>query len=133
MTILNPSCGITWNEYTFINSPFGFTGVIYGYEGSTAQEYANNFGRRFKAISDPAQRALGDVNGDGVVNAEDANEVLIAAAKYGTSGKTGLSEEDAAAADIDDNSLINANDANAILRYATAVGTGGKEKITDFV
>ena len=67
---------------------------------------------------------LGDVNLDGSVNAKDASEVLIAAARIGTGQKTGLSESRQKAADADHNGNINAVDATWILRYAAAIGTG---------
>ena len=78
-------------------------------------------------------RELGDVNGDGVINAKDANYVLIAAAKIGTNQDSGLSKEAYDAADVNGDKSINAKDANSILRYAAAVGTGQNPKITDFV
>ena len=79
------------------------------------------------------KHALGDVSGDGVINAKDANYVLVAAAKIGTKQDSGLSKEAYEAADVNGDKSINAKDANSILRYAAAVGTGQNPKITDFV
>lgn len=78
------------------------------------------------------KRALGDVDGDKAVNANDATAVLIAAAKNGTGSGTGLSPEEFEAADVDQNKLVNANDATAILRYAAAVGTGNQKDISAY-
>lgn len=55
ITILNPDCEIYDDEYTISNgidennNPY-FNGTIYGYEGSTAQTYAENCGYNFEAI-----------------------------------------------------------------------------------
>ena len=66
---------------------------------------------------------LGDVNDDGSINAKDANEVLIAAARIGTGQDSGLIETQQKAADVDQDGNINAEDAAWILRYAAAAGT----------
>ena len=66
---------------------------------------------------------LGDVNDDGSINAKDANEVLIAAARIGTGKASGLTETQQKAADVDQDGNINAEDAAWILRYAAAAGT----------
>ena len=67
---------------------------------------------------------LGDVNGDGYINAKDANAVLLAAARIGTGNDSGLTEAQQKAADADQDGSINSVDAAWILRYAAAVGTG---------
>ena len=69
--------------------------------------------------------ALGDLNGDGLVNASDAADVLIAAAKLGAAGEHGLTEAQAAAADLNADGVINASDAALILGYAAYIGAGG--------
>ena len=79
--------------------------------------------------SDP----LGDVNLDGIVNAKDANLVLIAAAKLGTGSVSDLTERQEKLADVNLDGEINAKDANVILRYAAAVGTGLIVEISEFV
>ena len=70
------------------------------------------------------QYLLGDVNDDGCINARDANEVLIAAARIGTGQDSGLSETHQKAADVDQDGSINAVDAAWILQYAAARGVG---------
>ena len=59
ITFLNPDCIIGDEELSYFdnsqtisNSNGGFTGTIYGYNGSTAQEYAEKHGYKFKSISD---------------------------------------------------------------------------------
>ena len=78
----------------------------------------------FETVLTSAFPDLGDVNGDGSINAKDANEVLIAAAKIGTGWESGLSDAQQKAADVDHDGSINAVDAAWILRYAAAFGTG---------
>lgn len=68
--------------------------------------------------------ASGDVNLDGSINAKDATEILIAAAKAGTGQDIGLTDVRQKAADVNSDGSINAMDANWILRYSAAVGTG---------
>ena len=77
--------------------------------------------------------ALGDVDGNGSINANDATAVLIAASKLGTGNDSGLSAEAMAAADVNLDQAVNAKDATVILRYAAAIGVGKDVKISDFV
>ena len=139
VTVLGPGCNIKFEENTFINSPGYFNGYFYGYEGSTVKEYAKKFGRRYLVITDPSQRALGDVNGNGYVNAKYAALVLQYAAAIGV-GETpdmlvyqNARAENAAKyfAETNADGAINAKDANSILRYAAAVGTGVEINIWD--
>ena len=48
MTIKNPECEINDSEDTISN-----TATIYGYKGSTAEKYANKYGRDFVALDEP--------------------------------------------------------------------------------
>ncbi|WP_297959044.1 leucine-rich repeat protein [uncultured Ruminococcus sp.] len=45
--------------------------VIHGYEGSTAEAYANMYGLKFEAIDDTKLYKNGDINGDGQFNVGD--------------------------------------------------------------
>lgn len=47
ITILNPDCSIYDSQYTILD-----TATIYGYENSTAQAYAEKYGRTFVAITE---------------------------------------------------------------------------------
>jgi hypothetical protein len=74
--ILNPECKIYNSEDTICDSVIEATGqchyngIIYGYEGSTAQIYAEKYSYAFAALdSMPVQ---GDVNADGILNVADA-------------------------------------------------------------
>ncbi len=66
MTFLNPECKI---ENTDITLPESAT--IYGYEGSTAQTYAENFGRNFIPL------VYGDADSDGEVKMADVIRVML--------------------------------------------------------
>ena len=83
--------------------------------------------------SEEPAAALGDVNGDGEVNAADASELLIAAAAIGAGDDSLLTEELLAVGDINKDGIVNASDAAAILQYAAELGAGNADAvITDF-
>ncbi len=86
------------------------------------------------AMSDAATETLGDLNGDGTINASDAALILIAAATVGAGKASGLTEAQKTAADVNGDGTFNASDAAIVLIFAAAVGAGDtKAKITDFV
>lgn len=74
-------------------------------------------------VSAQAAGILGDVDGNSIINAEDATEILKEAARRGA----GTVNKDAAfeaAADVNKDGKITADDALEILKYASKVGTG---------
>ncbi|MDE6538560.1 MAG: leucine-rich repeat protein [Ruminococcus sp.] len=74
ITFLNPECDIFDYDYTISNNFNHFNGIIYGYEGSTAQAYAEKYGRNFVSLGKAPEKdtATGDMNGDNSVNVADA-------------------------------------------------------------
>ncbi|MCR5306903.1 MAG: leucine-rich repeat protein, partial [Oscillospiraceae bacterium] len=66
ITILNPAC-ILFDDVSTIYS----SATIHGFVGSTAEEYANKYDRRFEALTSPAS-VSGDFNGDGEITVADA-------------------------------------------------------------
>lgn len=77
---------------------------------------------------------LGDANEDTLVDASDAADILVAAAKIGSGADSGLSESQLAAADVNGDGAIDATDAAAILSYAAAIGSGNADaKLEDFI
>jgi len=85
VTIKNPACVIDDNDLTFNHgldeegNITSFGGTIYGYEGSTAQKYAETYNIKFKNISDapaPVEAVFGDANGDGKVLLNDSILIL---------------------------------------------------------
>ena len=135
--ILNPECDICEHWATTIsNNGEEFSGVIKGYKGSTAEDYANKFDRTFVPIDsgtgliidygegiDLPVIPLGDVNFDGNVNAIDASMVLAYYSETSTGKDGGFSPEQISAADIDGNSRVDAVDASYILAYYAYAST----------
>ena len=69
----------------------------------------------------------GDVNHDGRINASDAGDVLLYAAKNGAGGADITEEERSRIeqlGDVNGDGSVNAKDANGILLYAAMTGTG---------
>ena len=82
----------------------------------------------------PQPTVLGDVNGDDIVNAADATNILIAAAEIGSGNAPALGEVQLKTADIDGSGVINAADASIALQYAAAIGAGYADaKLEDFI
>ncbi len=69
---------------------------------------------------------LGDVNGDTIIDANDASTILTEYSVLSTGGKGNFKENQKKAADIDNNSIINSSDASLILSYYSYTSTGGK-------
>ncbi len=66
---------------------------------------------------------LGDVNGDGKIDAGDASQVLVYAAEVGSGGDaSGYTDDFLTAANFNGDDTIDASDASAILAYAAAEG-----------
>ena len=73
ITFLNHECDIFDDEYTASNNFNHFYGTIYGYENSTAQAYAEKYGRNFESLGKAPEKetSTGDINGDGEFNVAD--------------------------------------------------------------
>ncbi|MBQ8928538.1 MAG: leucine-rich repeat protein [Oscillospiraceae bacterium] len=134
VTILNPDCTLNNYNTIFVDDTKGFYyfhGTLCGYEGSTAQAHARINGYRFESLG--LAQGVGDVNGDGNVNANDAAAVLMAAARIGAKRDSGLTGVQALAANVDRrNAAVNANDAAFILRYAAYHGAKGEKDIYEY-
>lgn len=129
ITILNPNCEIYDELYTittdFKFGEYNFYGTIYGYENSTAQEYAEKYDRKFVSLGKADMTITkGDVNGDGAVNAGDASLVLAYYALQQTGHPSSFTGSQIKAADYNGDGTVNANDASLILAYYAAVSTG---------
>ncbi len=77
-----------------------------------------------KVLSITTAPGLGDANADGSVNASDAAQVLISAAKVGAGGEATVPN---AIGDVNTDDVTNASDAALILQYAAAVGASAFE------
>ena len=73
---------------------------------------------------------LGDINGDGMIDSNDASVVLEDYAKASTGGE---SEIDKTVGDINSDGIVDSNDASIILAYYAAVSTGKDIKLEDFL
>lgn len=89
ITILNPDCILLGNKAVANNLKGEYSGVICGYEGSTAQEYAEKFGFEFEIIGSGTKTIYGDADCDGKVMLNDAVLVMQAIGNpdaYGVGG-----------------------------------------------
>lgn len=87
--------------------------VIYGYNGSAAETYADENGIEFVAL-DAADVIKGDINGDGVCDAKDMARLkryLADDVKYP------LTKEQEKAADVNGDNVVDAKDMAKIKRY----------------
>ena len=77
---------------------------------------------------------IGDVNGDGTVDATDASAVLAAYASISSGHESPLYSYQESAADLNGDCLVDAIDASLILSYYACVSAGDEEAIlTDFL
>lgn len=77
------------------------------------------------AKADTKTLTLGDVNGDSLVNAVDASEVLSEYARTSTGGSPLFSDAQKLCGDVDKSGALNAVDASHILSYYAYRSTGG--------
>ncbi|MBP3380519.1 MAG: hypothetical protein J6K77_06635 [Ruminococcus sp.] len=70
-------------------------------------------------------RELGDIDGNGKVDASDAAKILIMYADISTGKVDGFSEDAELRGDIDRNGKIDASDAALVLKYYAALSTSG--------
>jgi hypothetical protein len=132
ITITNPDCQIYDYKTTFCNSydyetdEAVFNGTFYGYEGSTAQSYAEKYNRKFAIIGveQPSTADLGDVNADSSVDSSDASLVLAEYAKIQTGGAGSFTETQRKTADVNNDSVVDSSDASKILAYYAMISTG---------
>ena len=76
--------------------------------------------------------ALGDMDGNGAVDATDASDVLEAYARLSTEGVSGLTPEQTVSADADGDGRLDSSDASLFLSYYSYVSTGGALSFTRF-
>lgn len=85
--------------------------IIKGETATAAQKYAQVCGIIFSGTD----LKMGDINGDGLIDAVDASTVLAEYAIVSTGGKRTFTEEQFAAADWNDDGITDAVDASCIL------------------
>lgn len=109
ITIMNPDCEILGNKAVANNMKGEYSGVICGYEGSTAQKYAERFGFEFESLGSGTNTLYGDADCDGQVFLNDAVLVMQAIGNpdaYGVEGSdpSHITEEGKINADVSGNS-----------------------------
>ncbi len=101
---------------------------------ATFEDHMTRYPEDAETTDPPAEiDTLGDLNGDGNVNAVDASHLLIAAANTAAGLDSGLSAEQIASADVNGDGNFNAADASIILMYAAYAATGGTLTLEEFV
>ena len=80
-----------------------------------------------------AINALGDINNDKFIDANDASLILKAYAKISNNMSSGLTFEQANAADVNTDHHIDSIDASCILSYYSYVSTNGTLSLEDFL
>jgi len=146
--ICNPSCFISFDDSTIYNgyeSDWDRTCTIYGYDGSTAQQYAAEYGLSFALIGTeppPPEPSVcivqpmveywyesGDVDCDYMVDANDASMIL----EYYTYTSTGGIRDiesyvgySGIIGDVDGDGFIDSNDASLVLELYAANSTGSE-------
>ena len=118
--IENTECEIYSDENTISDSA-----TIYGYANSTAQTYAETYGRKFDLIENYSEFTTGDIDENGTIDAIDASSALSAYARVSTGQDIGLTDNQKSAADVNGDGVVDAVDASGILTYYAKVSTGG--------
>ena len=134
VTILNPDCEIPYSS-TAINNGFdGFTGTIYGYDNSTAQAYAEDYGCKFESLGAAPEPvyAPADVDGNGEITVDDTSAILqdISGQIF---GEIQFSEAQFKAADVKGDGRLTVDDVSIILQYIAAKLNDDTVQISDFI
>ncbi len=99
------------------------------YKDSYAHKYAETNSIPYVLIGGDA--TLGDVNGDGSVDATDASDILVASTEKAVGHENALTEAQQKAADVNKDGQFDAVDASYILIYSTRKGTGQESAFGD--
>ncbi len=139
ITVLNPECefpigGIKWDTdfaVPLTTGKYEFQGTIYGYDGSTAEEYVKSLPEamwNFVSLGTAPEKSdiiYGDANLDGKVSISDSVMILqyvSNAVKYPLSNQAMLN------ADVYGNDGVTARDAFSIEKYDAGILTSLPEK-----
>jgi len=138
ISILNPNCIIHDSSSTICNGLDEnydgiYTGVIKGYKGSTAEEYAKKYNITFIDIESEPDIMLGDPNEDGKIDAKDASIILVYYSQMSTGGVGSFSDEQRSASNVNGDDKVDAKDASCILSYYAYISTGGEMTIERFL
>jgi hypothetical protein len=78
------------------------------------------------------RKALGDFDGNGILDAVDASKILGSYAKYST-GLAVPTDEDKAVCDVNRDGFIDSVDASKVLAFYAYISTGGKDSFEKFL
>ena len=124
--ILKPKAG----EYTISYDDLKFYGPdcaeFSGYEKKDFNPYLT-----VNAASSETKKSLGDVDGNGIIDAVDASKISVIYARLSTGGTA--TEEEKAVCDVNKDGLIDAVDASKVRAYYAHVSTGGKLTLEEFL
>ncbi len=133
IVIKNPVCEISndaiSNGFTSENSGYYFDGTIYGYDNSTAQNYAKKYNCNFGILE---TYITGDVNSNGFIDATDASCILTIYADFSTGNETSFTETQILSADTNGDTNIDVNDASLVLDYYSYSAAGGTQSPEEF-
>ncbi len=117
ITFLNPDAEIAQGIGTVSSTAEGYSGIIRGYADSTAQSYAEDFQYTFESLGKAPELPAGDLNGNGKIEADDAQCALMAYVNKLADKANSMTDRQRRAADIDGDGEVTATDAQIILRY----------------
>ena len=83
--------------------------TIYGYKGTSAEEYAGTYEYSF--------RAMGDMDADNVIDLSDASEILSLYAGIAAGNTAAADSESPDAADVDQDGVVGLSDASCVISY----------------
>ena len=150
-SIMNPCTWVTDTanaSYSKLAADYGFQvvdigaaykGLAYQYTGLNQMQYEPNAAGHLMIAGMIVGKELaevplvsGDLTRDDKVGAEDAAELLVAAAKMGSGGELSLLSDQLTSADVNGDGAVDASDASMILQYAAAAGSGTEKTPWEF-
>lgn len=113
------------NKYFFYYVSDSYEDDIPNHKRASAPIYETKY--------DPSANVLGDVNGNGVIDAVDASAVLIYYAETSAGKKGSLTNVQQTAADVNKNKKIDAVDASILLGYYAYTSAGSSYTVTGYI
>lgn len=118
ITFRNPECeidAVVAEGDSVSEFAAAFKGVIRGYAGSTAEDYAKRYGLKFESLG--TAPGNGDLDNDQSVTSADAQTALIAYAELVAGNPGNLTQNQRIAADVNMDGQLDVADAQIILQY----------------
>ena len=113
------------NRYFFYYASDSYEGDIPNHSKPSTPIYETDY--------DPSVNVLGDVNGNGTIDAVDASAVLTYYAVTSVGNKGSLTKVQQTAADVNKNKVIDAVDASVILGYYAYTSVGSSYTVTGYI